>query len=188
FTPAGRRFQENIRGPVNALRIVRLTRKDFADLRHVIPLVLTPNKLPLYEIRYVGSAWTRLRDNRGRPAGQRVLAQVFYLSPRQIWPGQRYFEGKIWVDAATLGIVRITGHPVPELRRWVNGQQEDNLFGAFTTYFGRVDGRFWFPVYATGDDWLGFASGPVEMREYVRFRHYQRFAATSSFKVVGPAH
>jgi hypothetical protein len=188
FTPDGRRFQKNIRGPVNALKIVRLTGKDFEDLRRVIPLVLTPAKLSQYQIRYLGPAIIALHDDQGRPTARRLRTRVFYLSPRQIWPGQRYFEGKIWVDPNTDGIVQLRGRPVPQIRRWVHGRPEENLFGRFTTYFARIDGRFWFPVYTHGDDWLGFIGGPVEMQEFVRFRHYQRFGTTSSFKVVGPAH
>ena len=188
FTPDGRRFQKTIHGPVNALQIVRLTGKDFVDLRRVIPLVLTPAKLSQYQIRYLGPATVALHDDQGRPTAHRLRTQVFHLSPRQIWPGQRYFQGKIWVDPKTKGIVQLSGRPVPQIRRWVHGHQEENLFGGFTTYFARIDGRFWFPVYTQGDDWLGFVGEPVEMEEYVRFRHYQRFGATSSFKVIGPVH
>lgn len=188
FTPGGRRYEKTIRGPFNQLRIVRLTDQDFTDLRQVIPLVLTPASLSQYEVRYLGPAATGLRDDRGRPTGKRLHADVFYLSPRQIWPGRRYFQGKIWVDPKTLGIVRITGRPEPPVHYWDHGQEHQNLFGTFTTYFARIDGRFWFPVYTAGDDWLGFASAPVEVKETVRFRDYQRFGATTSFRVVGPAH
>lgn len=184
FTPDGHRYEKTIHGPVNTLRIVRLTSQDFSDLRQVIPLVITPATLPQYEIRYIGAAWIRPRNDRGKPSGKPLQADVFYLSPRQIWPGRRYFQGKIWVDPVTLGIVRATGRPVPAIHRWVRGQEAENLFGQFTTYYGRIDGRFWFPVYTQGDDWLGFSSGPVEMKEIVHFRDYQRFGVTTSFHVV----
>lgn len=188
FTPSGHRYQKTIRGPFDQLRIIRLTRQDFTDLRQVIPLVITPASLSQYEIRYLGPASIRLHDDRGRVTSGRLQTEVFYLSPRQIWPGRRYFAGKIWVDPRTLGIVRITGRPEPAIHYWAHGQEHENLFGEFTTYFARIDGRFWFPVYTHGDDWLGFVSGPVEIQETVRFRNYQRFGATTSFRVVGPAH
>lgn len=185
FTPDGKRFEKDVRGPTNTLRIISLTSQDFTDLRNVIPFLLTPEVLPRYTIRDAGSETVALVDARGRAAGK-IATEAFFVSPRQIFPGQRYFHGKVWIDPATGGVVRISGRPEPQIRRWVRGSEEENLFGQFTTQFARVDGRFWFPVLTRGDDWLDFSQGPVEIRESVRFSDYHHFGASATIHVVGP--
>jgi hypothetical protein len=47
------------------------------------------------------------------------------------------FEGKIWVDAEDLAIVRIAGHPAKKPSFWINGAD-------FVRQYQRIDG-FWLP-------------------------------------------
>lgn len=186
FTPEGKRFEKTVHGPVDALRFLRMTHEDIDDLRSVVPLVLTPDKMRDYYARLVGSEPVSLRDGEGKPTGKSVEALVFTLSPRQTFPGHRYFDGRIWIDPQTKGIVQISGKADPPIRVWHHGHEEENLFGKFTTYFQRVDGRYWFPVYTEGDDWLDFSSGAIEIRDRVRFANYRRFRAKSRILTIKP--
>lgn len=185
FTPAGQRYERNLHGPDNTLTILRMTDEDFTDLRHVVPFLLTPDTLPQYTIRFDRREPVELYDGRGQPLG-RITGMIFFVSPRQIFPGHRYFHGRIWVDPGTAGIVRISGRPEPQIRRLVHGQEEENLFGQFTTYFQRIDGHYWFPVLTEGDDWLDFTSAPVEVKERVLFSNYHHFGARTRIQVLAP--
>lgn len=178
FTTDGRRLEQVIRGPYDHLRFLRMSKEDFSDLRSIVPLLLTQNLLWEYSIRDLGPQMVGLRDNTGRHSGS-LEAEAFSVAPRQVYSNQRYFEGKIWIDPVTRGIVKISGRPVPDLYQRRNGQEEENLFGHFTTWRQRIDGHFWFPVYADGDDWLGFTSGAVQVGEHITWSHYRRFSVST---------
>ena len=183
FTPEGGRLERTLHGPVNTLSLVRLTDEDFVDLRRVVPFLLTPQALPRYLIRFDRVETIDLFNEQKRPIG-RLETWVYRVSPRQVFPGQRYFHGAVWIDPASAGIVQISGRPEPQIRKWVRGQEEENLFGQFTTYFQQIDGRFWFPILTEGDDWLDFTAGPVEMKEFVRFSRYRHFGSSTSIKLL----
>lgn len=174
FTPDGRRLEQIVRGPYNHLRFLRMTRQDFADLRTIVPLILTRGLLWEYTIRDLGRQQIEMRDSAGRVTG-RLETEAFTISPRQIFSNHRYLEGKMWIDPVTQGIVKISGRPVPDVRVMRHGREEENLFGRFTTWRQRVDGHFWFPVFTEGQDWLGFRSGPVEVSERVTYSHFEQF-------------
>ncbi len=183
LTPDGKRFERAAAATSNALVFLRLSDDDFRDLRDVVPFALTPDQLQVYDCRYQGRDMLQLRDAAGRP-GERLAVETFSVSPRQIYTGQRYFEGRIWIDPITAGVVRISGRAVPDIRDRHHGVEVDNLFGRFTTDRVRVDGRYWFPAYTEGKDWLDFSNGAVQVKETVRFRDYQRFRVQSTIRMV----
>lgn len=178
LTPTGRRIEQVIRGPYDHLRFLRMSPEDFSDLRAIVPLLLTRNLLREYSFRDLGRETVELRDSTGRPQGS-IPAEVFSMAPRQIFSNQRYFEGKIWIDPVTRGIIKISGRPVPDLYHKRNGQEEENLFGHFTTWRQRIDGHFWFPVFTEGEDWLGFRSGAIEVGEHITWSRYRRFSVST---------
>lgn len=178
ITPDGRRIEQIVRGPDDHLHFLRMSKEDFSDLRAVVPLLLTRNILWEYSFRDLGPETIELRDGTGREAGS-LTAEAFSMAPRQTYSNQRYFEGKIWIDPATRGIVKISGRPVPDLYQKRNGQEEENLFGHFTTWRQRIDGHFWFPVYTEGEDWLGFSSGAIEVSEHITWTRYRRFSVST---------
>lgn len=178
FTSEGRRIEQVVRGPYDHLRFLRMSPEDFSDLRTIVPLLLTRNILWEYTFRDLGQQKVELRDSSGREKGS-ITTEAFSMSPRQIYSNQRYFEGKIWIDPVTRGIVKISGRPVPDLYRKYKGQEEENLFGHFTTWRQRIDGHFWFPVYTEGEDWLGFTSGAIEVGEHITWSRYRRFSVST---------
>ena len=64
---------------------------------------------------------------------------------------------------------------VPEIRN----KKQENLFPRFTTYREQIDGKFWFPTYTRAEDTLHFSSGPVRIRQIIRYTDYKQFRAKS---------
>ena len=171
FDDSGRRVENVVFAPQSSLQLVSMSREDFEDIRNVLPFVLTSAEIPLYDISYVG-----------RQRQDELTTYVFDVRPRQIQPGKRYFDGRIWVDDHDFQIVKTSGRTVPEFRsgggkgRRAKAGQE-NLFPAFTTWREQVDGEYWFPTYTRADDTLHFSTGDVRIRETIKYTNYKRFGS-----------
>ncbi|MCV4640155.1 hypothetical protein OFB62_33150, partial [Escherichia coli] len=72
---------------------------------------------------------------------------VFDVTPKVIpdpkKSTQRLFIGRIWVDDKDLMIVKSKGKAVPETK--------NNKFPVVETWRENVDGKYWFPSFATSD-------------------------------------
>jgi hypothetical protein len=158
--------------PANTLEEVTMSPADMSDIEHRIPFVLTTQDLPLYNITYVGRQ--KIDD---------VDTYVFDVTPKKIEKGQRYIQGRIWVDERDLQIVVVSAKNVPDDLR--PGHEDLSL--PFTTYREQVDGQYWFPVYSKADGILHFSGGKgymsqdVHMRSIVKYTNYKRFG--SSIKI-----
>jgi hypothetical protein len=164
FSPEGKRTEQLAGKPSNTLTRLGLTEEDFSDLRDIQPLLLTTERLFLYETKF-----------RGDEKVDGVDCWVLEIRPRQILAGQRLFDGMIWLDKSDDGIVKSRGQAVPQER----GGKHENLFPHFTTTRRKVDGH-WFPASTLGDDTLWFQSGPLRERLSVRYENYKRFSAEST--------
>jgi hypothetical protein len=164
FSPDGKRTEQFVGKPLNTLTHIILTDEDFQDLREIQPLLLTTERLFMYESTF-----------KGEETVDGVDCWVLAISPRQILAGQRLFDGLIWVDKKENAIVRSQGQAVPQER----GGKHENLFLRFTTTRQKVDGH-WFPASTLGDDTLYFRSGPQRERLSVRYENYKRFTADST--------
>ncbi len=173
FTPGGERTEQFVKGPVNALKFMRLTDEDFRDIRDVQPFVLDKDNLWNYEAAYKG-----LESIDGE------MCYVYRLKPRQVLDGQRLLDGMMWISREHRQIVRVAGEPVPQIYR----ESGDNLFPHFTTIYRPVDGKFWFPVKTVADDTLGFRGGLQHVRYSIDFEDYKRFSAESSIQFEGGEH
>jgi hypothetical protein len=87
-------------------------------------------------------------------------------------PGQRYFQGIVWVDDRDLQIVKTYGRGVGLLKKGY-----DQQFPKFETYREQIDGKYWFPTYTAANDTLWFESGPQRIRMNVRYEDYKQFGA-----------
>jgi hypothetical protein len=96
--------------------------------------------------------------------------------------GRKYFEGKIWVDDKDFQIVKTFGKPVPDDR---DKGGTENLFGKFETYREQIDGQYWFPTYTRVEDTLQFSSGPVKIREIIRYTDYRQFQTSVKLRFGG---
>jgi hypothetical protein len=162
FDSRGRRIENVVFAPQPTLRRISMSPEDHADIEKRLPFVLTTEEIPLYNIEYVG-----------RQRVDELDTYVFDIGPKQIRKGERYFEGRLWVDDRDFQIVMTQGRSVPDIR----GKSGENLFPAFTTWREQVDGQYWFPTYTRADDVLKFSSGDVHIRIVVRYTNYKRFGA-----------
>lgn len=163
FTPAGERVEQFSEKPVSHLERLRLTDEDFQDIRNIQPLLLTPEMLPRYFVKF-----------RGDERVDGVECWVLDIQPRQILQGMRLFEGLAWVEKESLAVIRTHGHAVPPI--YANGQE--NLFPRFTTIREKVDDQY-FPVRTYADDILPFRNGPLRMKFNIRYTGYRRFGVES---------
>lgn len=170
FDPSGRRTEKVVYAPESTLQRVMMSPSDLQDIQHGYPFVLTTDKLPEYNIAYVG-----------KQRVDEVDCYVFDVSPKVIEKGKRYLDGRIWVDATDLQIVVTNGRMVPDNTK--RGQED--LHPPFMTWRQQVDGHYWFPVYTKGEGILHFAGGngymaqDVHIRDIVKYTDYKQFGSTS---------
>ncbi len=165
FTPEGKRIERVVRAPVSTLRNILLTPEDEQDLRNVQPFVLTTKDIPKYNINYLGTQKVDELDT-----------YVFAVKPKTMEPGQRYFEGQIWVDQRDLQIVKTYGKGVGRKRGG------DNQFPRFETYRDQIDGKYWFPVYTRADDVLHFQTRDQRVRMLVKYEDYKQFKSQTGIQ------
>lgn len=164
FSPSGERSEQMVGKPQANLKRLILTDEDFQDVRNIQPLLLTPELLPRYQIRF-----------RGDETVDKVDCWVLQIQPRQILQGMRLFEGLAWVDKRSLSIIRTNGKAVPPI--YSNGKE--NLFPTFTTLREAVDGGLYFPTLTYANDILPFKNGPIRMKLTIRYTGYRRFGTDS---------
>jgi hypothetical protein len=165
FSTDGKRSERVVRAPMDTLRDLILTPQDMQDLKDVQPFVLTTNELPKYYIRYLG-----------KETLDEIPCYVFAVKPKKLEPGQRYFQGQVWVDDRDLQIVKSYGRGIGQLKK-----NEDQQFPKFETYREQIDGKYWFPTYTIANDTLHFASGQdVRIRQTVRYEDYKQFKADTT--------
>ena len=164
FTP--KRTEKVVRAPVATLRNLQLDPGDIQDLRDVQPFVLTTEELPKYDVRYLG-----------RETLDEIPCFVFAVKPKKLEPGQRYFQGQVWVDDRDLQIVKSYGRGVGLLKKGA-----DNQYPKFETYREQIDGKYWFPTYTIANDTLHFQTGPQRIRMTVKYEDYKQFKSDIQIK------
>ena len=164
FSPEGKRTERVVRAPLDTLREITLTPQDMQDLKDVQPFVLNTNELPKYLIRYLG-----------KETLDEIPCYTFAVKPKKLEPGQRYFQGLVWVDDTDLQIVKSYGRGIGLLRK-----NEDQQFPKFETYREQIDGKYWFPTYTIANDTLHFREHDVRVRQTVRYEDYKQFKAATT--------
>jgi hypothetical protein len=155
----GNRIEKITFFPAPTLIALQITNEDMQDLAGVQPFALAAEDLPKYQITYAG-----------KEKVDELNTYIFDVKPKTLVKGQRYLEGRVWVDDQDLQIVKVKGQAVPEVG--------DQRFPHFESYRENIGGRFWFPTYIYADDVLDFRKGPsVHLRMVVRFTNYKKFSA-----------
>jgi len=162
FTPDGKRIEHVTYAPQQSLKRILLTQQDMDDVEHVQPFVLTTVELPKYDVKYVG-----------REQIDELGTYVFDVAPKKIEKGQRYFQGRIWVDDRDLQIVKTYGRA-----EGFKKKNEDSAFPRFETFRENIEGHYWFPTYTRADDVLHFKLSDVHIRMTIRYENYKRFGST----------
>lgn len=163
FDGAGRRIERVVYAPANTLTGIQLTPQDIQDIREIQPFVLTSDDIGKYNLKYAGKE--KIDD---------IDSYVFDVEPKIIEKGQRYFQGRIWVDDTDLQIVKTYGKAVPDIRE--KGGKGENLFPRFETYREQID-QYWFPTYTKAVDTLQFSSGARRIRQIIKYEKYKKFEA-----------
>ena len=161
---------ENVKfAPQSSLTEITLSREDYEDFRNQMPFVMTTEDLPNYNLLYVGQQHV-----------DEIDTYVFDVAPKTIEKGQRYFQGRLWVDSKDLQIVKTCGQTVPQAHAETTGKKkkknvQENLTPKFVTYREQIDGQYWFPTYTSADDVLHFSTNDVHIKEVIKYTNYQRF-------------
>jgi hypothetical protein len=171
FDDKGKRIEKVVYAPPVTLKRLHMTDEDLQDIREIQPFVLTSDDIGKYNLKYTG-----------KEKIDEITAYVFEVGPKKMEKGQRYFEGKIWVDDQDFQIVKTYGKPVPDIVK----KNEENLFPRFETYREQIDG-YWFPTYTRAVDTLNFSSGRIRMREIIRYGNYKRFEVDVKLRFGGEA-
>ncbi len=173
FDDQGHRIEQVVFAPQSSLVRVTMTQSDYDDIRNRLPFVLTSDDIGKYQVLYVGK---QREDELG--------TYVFDIAPKEIEKGERYFQGRIWVDDHDFQIVKTYGETVPQVHNPKHPEKE-NLSPKYTTWRQQIDGKYWFPVYTRAEDTLHFATEDVKMRYIVKYTHYKRYGAKSRITYEG---
>jgi hypothetical protein len=170
--------QENVTyAPQSSLRQLVLSREDYEDFRSKMAFIMTTSDVPQYNLLYVGQ---QRQDE--------IDTYVFDIAPKTIVKGQRYFQGRIWVDNRDFQIVKSCGKTVPETVQTKKKKNvQENLSPKFVTYREQIDGQYWFPTYIRADDTLHFRNQDVHMREIIKLTNYKRFGSKTKIIFKGEA-
>ena len=162
YDEKGKRQENVTQADANTLRGLALTAEDMEDIRVFMPLVLTSDDLPQYNLIYGGKQRVDELDT-----------YMFHVEPKK--EDKRYFEGRIWVDSRDFQIVKLCGKSGPQKKQG-NKRQGPDLRPTFVTYRQQVEG-WWFPAYSRSDDTLQFRTGAVHLKEIVKWTGYKKVDA-----------
>jgi len=178
YNDKGERIENVTFAPQSTLTRVGLQREDFDDIRRLMAFVLTTSELAKYNLLYLGQHKV-----------DEVQTYVFDIAPKTLEKGQRYFQGRIWVDQQDKMIVKNCGRTVPQTiaNNSKKKHVEENLTPQFVTYREQIDGQFWFPTYIRADDTLHFSNQDVHIREVIKLTNYKRFGVKTKITYTGEA-
>jgi hypothetical protein len=162
YDQKGKRQEQVTFAAQSSLRGIQLTQEDVEDIRIFMPLMLASDDLAQYKLTYTGQQHVDDLDT-----------YVFHVEPKKEEKDRRYFEGRIWVDAQDLQIVKACGKSGPEKLK-VKKHQQPDLHPLFVTYRQLIDGRYWFPAYTRSDDTLQFRAGAAHLKEVIKYTGYKR--------------
>jgi|HubBroStandDraft_6_1064221.scaffolds.fasta_scaffold37531_3 hypothetical protein len=146
---------------------MNVTKEDLEDLDARSSFTISTDELPLYNLTYAGAQKV-----------DELHCYVFDVAPQKIEKGQRYFQGRIWVDDQDFQIVKNKGKSVPDLQTGGKKKYRENLFPQFTTWRQPIDGKYWFPTYSSADDTLHFRRNDMHIKEKLKFTDYKKTGAT----------
>jgi hypothetical protein len=167
YDDKGKRVEKVTYAEQPTLRGVSLSADDMEDIRVFMPLILTNEDLPEYNLTYAGRQHVDDLDT-----------YVFHVVAKKEEKNKRYFEGRIWVDNRDFNIVKVCGKSVPDQVHTKKNQPQEirPMFVGYRIYMNGL----WFPAYARVDDTLHFRAESVHIREVVKFKNYRKADAATA--------
>lgn len=173
ITADGKPYNRIVGQPVSTLKSLRLEPEDIESLGLIMAYPVTMGLRDKYELHYAGKEQV-----------DEISCYVFQVHPKAVERGRPYFDGILWVDAKYLEVVKTFGKWVTDL----GAVHSPTLpFSVFETYRENVEGKYWFPNYASSDDTLHFKSGDVPIRLTIKWTDYKRISPPAPEKPETPA-
>jgi hypothetical protein len=161
FDDKGNRFEHVLYHPHSTIRQMRITKEDIQDLAGAQLLGVDITETSKYRLTYAGSGMSESRE-----VFAIDVAPIQTPNPHRM--KERFFVGRIWVDADSFQIVRVKGIVEP------HGKQR---FPVFETWRQAGSRGLFFPARTESDDTLRFLDVDVHYRIKVKYYDYQRFAS-----------
>ncbi len=168
FDDKGRRIERVLFHPASTIHEMRITREDIQDLAGSQLLGVDVSELSKYQFKFAGR-----EDENSRELVAIDVSPLVQPDPNHM--SERFFVGRIWIDATTFQVVRTKGFVEPQ------GKQR---FPTFETWREPVNAALVFPVRTQADDILHFPRRDVHYRIKVRYYDYKLFACKVSINEV----
>jgi hypothetical protein len=161
FDDRGNRIERVLYHPSSTIREMRITKEDIQDLAGAQLLGVDIVETGKYRLTYLGTELLDLRT-----------AFIIDVAPATTPDSQnmkeRFFVGRVWIDAATFRVIKVKGVVEPQ------GKQR---FPTFETSRSLVADALVFPNLTTADETLRFPARDVHYRINVKYYDYKRFAS-----------
>lgn len=170
FDDRGNRIERVLYHPAPSLQKMKITKEDIQDLAGAQLLGIDVTEQSKYRLAFVGA---EMLGNRSVFA----IDITPHVKPNPHKMRERFFVGRIWIDAKTFQIVRVQGKVEPQ------GKQR---FPTFQTWRETPQGDLLFPTRTYADDILRFPQFDVHYRVQVKYYDYKLFAGKVIIKDVDP--
>jgi hypothetical protein len=161
----GGRVERVLYHPQSTIHEMKITKEDIQDLACAQLFGFEITDMSRYQLTYVGQETIDGRQT-----------YAIDVTPRQVPDPQRmrqrFFVGRIWIDALSFQIAKIRGIAVPQ------GKQRFPIFETWREQFAGSD--ILFPASTFADEILHFPGRAVHYRIRVKYYDYKRFASKVS--------
>ena len=170
FDDRGNRIERVLYHPAPSLQKMKITKEDIQDLAGAQLLGIDVTEQSKYRLTFVGP---ETLDNRSVFA----IDITPHVKPNPHKMRERFFVGRIWIDAKTFQIFKVRGKVEPQ------GKQR---FPTFQTWRETPQGELLFPTRTHADDILRFPQFDVHYRVQVKYYDYKLFAGKVTIKDIDP--
>ena len=170
FDDRGNRIERVVYHPAPSLKKMKITKEDIQDLAGAQLLGIDVTEQTKYRLTFVGA---EMLGNRSVFA----IEITPHVKPNPYKMRERFFVGRVWIDAKTFQIVKVQGKVEPQ------GKQR---FPTFQTWRETRQGELLFPTRTHADDILRFPQLDVHYRIQVKYYDYKLFTGKVTIKDVDP--
>jgi hypothetical protein len=161
FDNRGNRIEQVTYHPPSTIREMRITKEDIQDLAGAQLLGIDISETSKYKVTYAGE--DRLDEKRVY-----ILLVGPSVTPDPHHMNNRFFVGRVWIDADNFQILKVRGVVEP------HGKQR---FPTFETWREPQTAKLYLPARTEADDVLHFPKYDVNYRIRVRYYDYKQFAS-----------